>query len=226
MSATETFTASQTFGQEYWVPCEKCSQDSQDTKHRVQASFSSKDTSPDGDIHVGADFEIVQCVGCQWISFRQSWWSSEDLDEDGSPLRSVDLFPARLKGRKPLEHVYYLAGRVKAIYDEMHFALRNGQHILAAIGFRALVEAVADEKGANGGDLKKRIDDLVAKGVLTKAGASILHGIRLLGNRAAHEVAAPSEQQLIAGLIVVENLLSNVFILPEIARRLPKDKKK
>lgn len=98
--------------------------------------------------------------------------------------------------------------------------------ILAGIGIRALIEAVCAEKKASGRSLSDRIDDLADKNVLTREGAKILHGTRLLGNEAAHEVHPPSDKQLMAALEVAEQLLRNVFILPEIAKDLPKPKAK
>jgi Domain of unknown function (DUF4145) len=68
---------------------------------------------------------------------------------------------------------------------------------------------------------RDRIDDLVRLGVLTDAGAKVLHGTRLLGNRAAHEAAPPSQDELLAAMQVAHNLLESVYIISEIADRLP-----
>jgi hypothetical protein len=51
------------------------------------------------------------------------------------PIVREILYRARLADRKPLED-YGLPPKVRGIYREAHFALRNEQPILAAIGIR------------------------------------------------------------------------------------------
>jgi hypothetical protein len=51
--------------------------------------------------------------------------------------------------------------------------------------------------------------------------AEILHDLRFMGNKAAHEVKAHSTQELNLAFDVVEHLLKTVYILPEQAKRLP-----
>lgn len=217
----ERFSNDVSNGSECWAQCERCQNE---TKHTCQRSRSVEKTDPEGDIHIRLSFEIVECNGCGWISFRQVFKSSEDLEEreDGSthPVEHVDLFPRRL-GTKPIEHDYYLPEAVRGIYLEVLSALRNDQPVLAGIGIRALVEAVCAEKNASGPNLAKRIDSLTVLGVLTPDGAKILHRIRTLGNKAAHEVSAPTSEELRSGLQVAENLLLNAYILSRVAESLP-----
>lgn len=77
------------------------------------------------------------------------------------------------------------------------------------------METVCHEKSAQGSNLVKKIDDLMAKSVLTPVGAQILHKIRTLGNDAAHEVKPHSERQLGVAMHVIEHLLTDVYILPK-----------
>jgi hypothetical protein len=87
---------------------------------------------------------------------------------------------------------------------------------LTGVGLRALVELVCKAKNATGGDLYKKIDDLVTKQVLTPAGAKTLHKIRTLGNAAAHEAKPHSERQLGLALEIVDQVLREVYILPKL----------
>jgi hypothetical protein len=225
MTKTEQHSENEQKGEELWLPCEKCVGEKQ---HVVRASIDVSDNNEKYDMHVSQSFQIVECCGCRWLSFRHEWSDSEDVevDEDSGAERPIvheTIYPGRLADQKPLDD-YGLPAKVRAIYREAHFALRNQQPILAAIGIRALVEAVCAEKKAAGRDLEKRIDELVSLGVLTRAGADILHGTRLLGNKAAHETLPPTEAQLGAAIQVSENLLQSVYILPRIAAGLPKKK--
>ncbi len=109
---------------------------------------------------------------------------------------------------------------LKTFIKNSRCAICSKFNILAGIGIRALVESVCKDKNAVGNDLEKRINDLVLKGILTKDEAGILHKTRLLGNRSAHEVAEPTYEELEIAMDIVENLLRNVYIIPERAKKL------
>jgi hypothetical protein len=84
---------------------------------------------------------------------------------------------------------------------------------------RAVVEAVTADRRAAGSNLSKKIDDLVVKGDLTTEAAKILHKLRVLGNKAVHEVKAHSERELTLAIDVLDHLLLAVYILPELAKK-------
>ncbi len=70
-------------------------------------------------------------------------------------------------------------------------------------------------------DLNKKINKLKNMSLLTSDGAKTLHGIRLLGNAAAHEVEAPTTEQIKAAFKVIDHLLLGAFVLPKEASVLP-----
>lgn len=168
--------------------------------------------------------EIIRCLGCDSISFRASSHNSEDYyqDDEGNFIHPTteEIYPSRLMGRTPLEDIYSLPDKIRAIYKETHAALCTKLKILAGVGIRALVEAVCSEEKAKGRTLEKKIDDLVKKEVLTKKNAEVLHRTRLLGNKAAHETKAPLDSELDVAFDIVENLLETVYIIPKKAERL------
>ncbi|MFA5777888.1 MAG: DUF4145 domain-containing protein [Candidatus Paceibacterota bacterium] len=169
-------------------------------------------------------YEIIRCSGCDSISFRIGSSNSDDVDQDpdGNLIHpeTVEIYPSRLMGRTALEEVYSLPDKVRSMYQETHAALCTKLKILAGIGIRALIEAVCSEEKAKGRTLEKRIDDLVIKEILTKRNADILHKTRLLGNKAVHEIKAPSDIELDVAFDIVENLLETVYIIPKKAERL------
>ena len=137
------------------------------------------------------------------------------------------LSPPRLKGRKKIKHELELPSLVRGIYEEAHQRTPcSGQRVLTGIGIRALVRQFAARRKAPGKNLAERIDGLVDVGVLSKDGAEILHGTRLLGNEAAHKVKPPAEDQLNAAMDVAEHLLTTVYILPAVASPLRRAKEK
>ena len=166
--------------------------------------------------------QLIQCRGCKSLSYRIASSNSEDYDVDEEGVRyyiqTEKLYPPRMVGSKGFgDEAIFLPEKVRKIYDETLTALSINAPILAAIGLRALLEAVCKAKDAEGKDLFAKIDSLVEKRVLTPAGATILHKIRTLGNEAAHEVKPHSERQLSVAFDIVEHLLKDVFILPKLA---------
>lgn len=83
---------------------------------------------------------------------------------------------------------HYLPSRFKGIYNETHTALSSNLPVRAGVGIRSLVEAVCQEREAQGSNLKLKIEDLVKQGFLTQSGAEILQKLRLMGNEAVHEM--------------------------------------
>lgn len=170
------------------------------------------------------EYELIRCMGCDQISFRVASSNSEDYDrdEDGDYVSRVDeeIYPSRLMGRLPIEYQYVLPGKISSIYRETHVAICTKLKILAGVGIRALIEVVCTEENAEGQNLEQKIDDLVKKEILTKANAIVLHKTRILGNKAAHEVEAPSDSELDVAFDIVENLLETVYIIPKKAERL------
>jgi hypothetical protein len=215
-----------TQGEDYRVPCAGCNNP---TRHTVVASYDLMREFDGGDITEWDSYQIVQCLGCEAVSFRLSRKSTEDFDiTDGNEwtlCERYEVYPPRAAGRAKLRDTRLLPYPVADIYEETHKALCSELPILAAIGIRALVEAVCAEQEAEGDNLRQKIDGLVEQGVLTKAGADILHQVRFLGNEAAHEVRRHNLETLSTAFDVAENLLQSVYILPEKAARLAKGSK-
>lgn len=226
MSDNKTIKANGTQNEEYWIACSECVGE---TRHKVLQSIDidgHQTMDEYWDYHWKDKYQIVQCQGCDFISFRKYHTDSEDegYDDDGNSfsMERVEIYPSRIAGRQKLSDSYLLPHNVKQIYIETHTALSNKQPILAVIGIRALVETVCKEKGATGGNLEQRIDNLVVKGILTSQNAELLHSLRILGNEGAHEVKVQDEKILGLALTIVEQLLNNVYILPAITAKLPR----
>lgn len=208
---------------EVWVACKSCARD---TNHRILKSVDETGSEPMGGGNTfdwRTSYQVIQCLGCRTVSFREVSSNSEDYDHDEEGnieyRESELLYPSRTEGREVIDDSELLPRDLERVYSEVLAALNNRQSVLAGIGVRAIIETVAKDKGASGRDLSQRIDGLVALGVLTKDGAAILHKLRILGNAAAHEVKAHSVTELNLAMDVVEHLLQAVYILPFHASR-------
>jgi hypothetical protein len=225
---TERVTEDESKGRTMRVACERCSHE---TNHNVRKSLETHDSGEEYDFHYGGSFQIIECAGCGWISFRQTWWSSENREEtevdgeilEGNPIENELLFPPRRKGVKWLEHEHLLPATIRQLYREKMYALLNDQPILAGIGIRALVEAVCAHYGATKYQLKDKIDEITAKGKLSEDQKNSLHGCRCLGNDAAHKSKAPTSEELEIANDIADSLLRAAFIHPHLRSQLPQD---
>lgn len=207
-----------TNGRIHKAVCESCQIDQ---RHVVETSTRAKWES---DEYTGiTEYEIIRCMNCDKISFRKESSNSEDYyynpetDEYDSNY-DVSLYPNRTAGRFKIDGHWHLPSEVRAAYEEVISAVNGGQPILAGLGVRVLIEVICRDQSAVGKSLLVKIDDLKTKGVLTHAGADILHKLRSMGNDSAHEAKPSSDKQISLAMDVVENLLQSVYIHPSEAK--------
>ncbi len=215
-------------GKEIRAACSECSRE---TTHSIvrSARYTTQYDEKDFSITLWDNYAIIECKGCQSISFRHQSSNSENVDYDSDtgdvvPEKKVVVNPPRLAGRRELRDSWLLPTPVELAYEETLQALRGGMPVLAGIGIRALVETMCKDRGARGRNLEKKLDNLVDQGVITKDGAEILHSLRIMGNDAAHEVKPHTIEDLSIAMDVIENALQSIYILPQRAAKLPKRK--
>ena len=105
-----------TVGQERMVACLECDGN---TYHKVLKSISQSE-SEDWGFYWSAH-EIIMCLGCRTVSFRKSWGDDTIIGEENGKLiydESEELFPSRVRGRKPIRHLVMLPSRVQQIFME------------------------------------------------------------------------------------------------------------
>ena len=219
-----TITLNQNQGKEIWVFCPQCGNQ---TLHKVLLSAEAETRYELGyrDFYVEwEDLQIIECQGCKRLSFRSVRGNSEDVvpDEAGNLVSDETevLYPPVVIGKSMLRGVEHLPWQVHNVYREVYAVLGVGARVLAGIGIRALVESVCNERGAKGSNLKEKISDLGKQGLLSPQNVAFLQQLRVMGNRSAHEARPHSERELVAAMEIVEHLLYEVYILPEIAKNV------
>lgn len=214
-------------GEIYKLPCSACDLK---TNHIVIKSVGNRWSETDYHSYSieGLEmFEIVKCQGCENYSFRSTSTNSEDCFTDNETGEDIypdheHVYPNRLEGRKLLQNTQYLPFEIQKVYKETHGALCSKFNVLAGVGIRTIAESVCKEEGAQGANLERRIDDLSAKGILTNQEAVTLHSTRILGNRTAHEIITPKDEELDVAMDIIENIIKTVYIIPKKAERLKK----
>lgn len=223
MSQTSTIIVSTPDSRAIWVACGECSKV---TSHKSLTLVKTADASPEGDFRIWDNFLTIQCGGCRTVSFCEQSSCSEDIEYDPDMQEerlsvTTRLYPKRIAGRSKLEQSHLLPYSIYQIYSESIAAICNDQPVLAGIGIRAIIETVCKDQLAKGKDLKEKIDYLAEERIITKDGARILHSLRFMGNEAAHEVKAHTDQELTIALGIAEHTLYSVYIMPKLAEKLP-----
>ena len=158
----------------------------------------------------------MKCCGCGRVTFRREYHDLDgaypDEHNEWTVPSEIETYPKACAGNIEIKH---LPSIVESIYTETCDAYRDGALTLAGIGFRATVEAICNDQGITGKELSTRINNLASKGLISKKDSTRLHSIRFMGNDAAHDIKKPSKKSLRAALIIVEHLITTVYIIDQ-----------
>ena len=202
--------------------CHRCGKH---TNHMVIAKRSVR-FDPDYEDPWGEDHYFAECAGCESLTYAISSWVDGNWNPStGEMDRTWKTYPRSSTEHPRMKGDHLLPPKISEVYLEVIGAINADLSILPAVGLRALIEAVCRDQGIPRGTLEKLIDGLATKGVLTAAQAKILHGHRFLGNSAAHEAVPPKQGELEAALEIAESVLQTIYIVPRLAKRMPKGRK-
>jgi len=162
-------------------------------------------------------FQIVQCRGCETKSFRKVFVDIEaaypTYEDHWEVPEDITIYPKAVEGHREIEDIFELPDIVRKIYSEVLLALKEDAKVLAGLGLRAAIEAVCNNLNIPGRSLEVRINKLATAGYISKKDAERLHGIRFMGNDAAHDIKTPKTESLDVALKIAEHLIASVYIL-------------
>lgn len=200
-----------------------------------------EDHNPQSVIDGSNHYQIIQCQGCETISFRHLNWFSEvvDFDCDGTTER---LYPKRSENGRHTKDFWNLPSTLRRIYRETVDCYNFQSYTLCAAGLRAIVEGLCADQGVKQGpveitkkdgskhterksNLEGKISGLCEKVILTKKNADILHEHRYLGNEAVHQLTQPSPSELTLAIEILEHTLESVYEIPQKAEELQQKKR-
>lgn len=200
------------------------------------------------------DYQIIECQGCDNVSFRHlSWFSENFRDEDDDGTKEI-LYPHRDIYTLEKQSIAGVPKKIVKIYSETINCFNQGNWILCAGGVRAIVESICQHQGIfgevkldEGGNpklneknpynadgspnysrkfmsLENKITALSKLDTMTFQLADPLHTHRFLGNSALHELEAPKRSELKTAIEYIEHILKHLFELPLTARELKGEK--
>jgi len=204
------------------IPCLRCKKY---TNHEVLCSESKSyrgDTRRDMHIDfANGTWEILMCSGCDEVTFRETWATSEDLEP------TVYLYPPRCEDSLLPKSLFNVPEVLRRIYREVIECYNARIDTLCAAGLRALIESICEQHSQHGrartlrrSKLQDKINAMAKAGLLTESHAETLHEHRLLGNEALHELQAPTPEELKLAIEILEHTLENLYELPDKTTRL------
>ena len=154
---------------------------------------------------------MLECRGCEDISFRYDW----DFDDE----LATSYYPPRISRQSP-KWINDLPAELGRLVREVYTALWSDSPRLAAMGARTILDMVMLNKVGDAGDFEKKLEALQDQGVIAPSDREYLKAAVDAGSAAAHRAFAPPQDVLNQIMDIVEHLLQAVYILPQAADQL------
>lgn len=163
------------------------------------------------------NYSIARCCGCEQLIILTETPEEGDVeyDENGNqyvPTR-YKTYPTHEPIAKGLMNLWPTPESISNAYKETLTALNNNCFLLAAAGFRMIIEAVCLENNIQGKPLESKINNLCKKDIITRRDRDRLHSIRFMGNDSVHQIKSPTKEELLLVLDIVNIMLKNLYIL-------------
>ena len=214
--------------------CNRCNTK---TNHSVITEHNYNDieeTKNDGVIQshlIGSfSFQIIECNGCDIISYRSLVYLSNflDVNETTGQLKVSKgktfetFYPERIENLIIEKRIVGIPIVIRKAYKEVLECFNNDLRILCSAGLRAMIEGICNHFKIRSKDLKGKIDTLGANGLIGKELANSLQSHRLLGNNALHELWIAERDELKVAIELMEITMETLFGVPERHKELTK----
>jgi hypothetical protein len=199
-----------------WMADEKrkrlyCNSCKQYTNHKLKGEH--KGVFDNGSFSEGLNFRLWICMGCEWGLLEEGYWV------EGDEAETLTYSPERTQHSLEAKQYSKLKPKLQAIYKEAIACFNAKALILSAVGLRALLEGICQDKRIRGNNLKAKIDGL-QEYLPNKNIIRNLHHFRFMGNDAVHRLAVPKAAEVASAVGVIEDLLNFLYELDYKAAQL------
>lgn len=187
------------------------------TIHKPRSGWEGTWSDYDNQLNGGQTFAVYQCGGCDDVCYLTSAWDSEDIswdenDEMVPAMRETQYPPPLEKGFSfDKEHTPH---ELDNILDELVSGYLQGNNISSTILTRVVIEYLVKDAKCTGKNLEKKIDNLLAKGLVESDQHELLQEIRKKGNKGAHESIALNASALKSGFEIISLLIDQLYNRP------------
>jgi len=155
------------------------------------------------------DHQVLQCQGCENITFRIDHTDSESYSEDGL-WHSYTYYPPPVSRRKP---VWFdeLPSDIRLVMEEVYVALQAGSRYLATVGARTVLDLLITDKIGDVGTFKDKIAKLETDKHITHPEAELIEAVTEAGNASAHRGFRPDATSLNHVMDILEAVLDKFY---------------
>ncbi|MBF0148323.1 MAG: DUF4145 domain-containing protein [Magnetococcales bacterium] len=177
-----------------------------------------------GSVDFETIWEVLQCKGCEEVTLVRYDWNSESMGEECKKV----CFPPRVSRRKPSwmdRDQLTIPAEYSELLDEVYVALHADSRRLAAMGIRALIDAIIRTHVGEQNNFKEGISALYSKQFISSRGQEIIENAVEVGHAANHRGYKPSVKDMGIFMDIVENLIHNILLHEQsskIKSRIPK----
>lgn len=161
-------------------------------------------------ISFGKKWSLYLCPVCSEITMEKESWFSEETLPNGKPIVHEEIiYPTT----GATEH--YIPKEVKDSFDAA-FKVRHLDGAICILALRRSLEKMCKQKGAEGKDLFKKLQNLQDKKILPEIMNDVSYILRKEGNSAAHADDVEFDHDTVNLMIeFTQTILDYVYTLPE-----------
>jgi hypothetical protein len=182
------------------------------------------DNNSNGDVWFTDLYQLFLCPSCDNVNLIKTIYSSETVQIDWAG--NYDVVVEHLFPKNKFGNFKNLPSRIGKAYAKA-IKLKKSESMASVIFSRKALEAICDDKKANGRNLKEKIDNLAEKVAIPTLLMDAAHSVRLLGNEGAHELDADvSVDDAETLLALCDAIIGYVYEAPQLVQRIQERLKK
>lgn len=159
-----------------------------------------------------ARYRLAECRGCEFISLHIEWSASSQPEpiHHQWPPQVARSTPKWMRSFPWLDAA--VGGNKQELLEEIYAAATIGNRRLAALGLRALLEAVMVEQVGDHHSFVENVKAFKNAGFISIVQHEAISPVLEIGHASMHRGHCPSSRDVDAALDVVENIIESIYI--------------
>jgi len=178
-----------------------CNECAQVTKHKIRGACR-QTGDPDDGPSWRIVFEILECLGCDDVTFRRTF-ACPEIDD----LEEVRCYPPRASRKLPIWLDAVDDTEIQDLFREVYAALHADSRRLATMGCRAILDRALQNQVGDAGTFQNMLDELDRQRLVSRPDLETLRAVFDAGSAAAHRGHSPSIEDLDIVVSTVEHVV-------------------
>jgi hypothetical protein len=171
-------------------------------------------------------YQMVQCCGCDEIKVKVEFRGP--YPEDPPSYYPPAIFRRRPEWMNKLALASFQGGSPQVLYElltELYKGLQNDMPRLAAMGVRAVLEAVMLDKIGDQGSFTANVEKFASDGYIALKQVPRVRSVLDAGSATIHRGFGPNSQDVVAMVDLAENLIESIYFhddeITRVASKVP-----